>query len=264
MKVLLRVVLIVLVAVVGLEIGIKSTPRLASWTGGGRRATIPGIQSPVSGTVQPDWGGGRLSFPLGSAAGVVDSVRTASTDDPAKTQVWSGQTGGVVLRQKPGNDYALTLALPSPSRPGRTALFELPSSGHFRKELLPDEGDAEPPAPDIPLYPQSRCRMQVGRGTATFIGFYLTPDSVEAVRSFYVQTLSKLGWQRITTGDGRREMGPTGPLSPVSGHSVLETFRKRNDDRTVVVQLMKQDSATTRIGLVAMTSGDSPDRSERK
>jgi hypothetical protein len=89
--------------------------------------------------------------------------------------------------------------------------------------------------------------MQVGRGTACFVGFYLTPDSVEAVRSFYVQSLSRLGWQRVTAGR-------TG---------FLETFTKRNENRAVVLQLRKQDSMTTRIGLVATTSG-SPDRSERK
>jgi hypothetical protein len=89
--------------------------------------------------------------------------------------------------------------------------------------------------------------MQVGRGTATFIGFYLTPDSIEAVRSFYVQALGKLGWQRVAAA------------TP----GLLETFTKRNKDRTVVLQLRKQDSMTTRIGLVATTSG-SPDPGERK
>ncbi|MCX6844656.1 MAG: hypothetical protein NTX53_20525 [candidate division WOR-3 bacterium] len=271
MKVVLRVILTVLLVILGLEVGIKLTPGLASWTGAVPHSSflVPhpsflGPRSPVSPAAQPDWGGGRLSFPVGSATAIIDSVTTASAEDPPKTQAWSGQAGGVVLRQKSGTDYALTLALPTPGQPGRCGLFQLPSSDHFKRELLPAAKDAEAPAPDIPLYPQSSCRMQVGRGTACFVGFYLTPDSVEAVRSFYVRTLSKLGWQRITTGDGRRETGRTGPRSPVSGHSVLETFAKRNEDRTVVVQLRKQDSVTTRIGLVAMMSGGSPDRSERK
>lgn len=256
MQVLLRVILTVLLVILGLEVGIKLTPGLARF-GVGRAA--PATRN----SLQPDWGGGRLSFPLGSAAGIIDSVTAASAGDPAKTQVWSGQAGGVVLRQKSGNDYALTLALPAPGQPGRCGLFQLPSSDHFKKELLPGAEDAEAPAPDIPLYPQSSCRTQVGRGTACFIGFYLTPDSIEAVRSFYVRALSRLGWQRVA-GDGGRKTGRTGPRSPVSGHSVMETFAKRNEDRTVVVQLKKQNSVTTRIGLVAMTSGGSPDRSERK
>lgn len=249
MKVLLRVVLTLLLIVLGLEVGIKLTPRLASWTGDGRRETVSGRRSPVSPAraAQPDWGGGHLSFPASSAAGIIDSVRTASAEGPLKTQAWSGPAGGVVLRQKSGADYALTLASSAPGQPGRTALFELPSSGHFRKELLPGDGDAEAPAADIPLYPQSSCRTQVGRGTACFVGFYLTPDSVEAVRSFYVRVLSQLGWQRVNAGRP----------------GLVETFAKGNEDRTVVVQLRRQDPATTRIGLVAMTSG-SPDRSERK
>jgi hypothetical protein len=139
------------------------------------------------------------------------------------------------------------MAVASPGNPGRTALFEVPSSNHFRKELLPEDGDAEPPAADIPLYPQSRCRMQVGRGTACFIGFYVTPDSVEAVRSFYVRALGKLGWQRVVTGRP----------------GFLETFTKLSKDRSVIVQLRKQDPATTRIGLVATSSGR-PYGSERK
>jgi hypothetical protein len=145
-----------------------------------------------------------------------------------------------------GSDYALTLALPSPGQPGRSGLFELPSSGHFKKELLPGAADAEAPAADIPLYPRSSCRIQVGRGTACFVGFYTTPDSLEAVRSFYVRTLSRLGWERVTEDGGRKTE---------DGRRVLETFAKSNEDRTVVVQLRKQDSVTTRIGLVAMTSG---------
>jgi len=246
-KVLLRVVLIVLLAIVGLEIGIKLTPRLASWTGGVRPQTVSGLPSPVSRSAQPDWGGGRLSFSDHSAAGVVDSARMASKGDSSRTQTFSGSASGVLLRQKSDSDYALTMAVGSPGTSGRTALFEVPSSGHFRKELLPGDGDAEPPAADIPLYPQSHCRMQVGRGTACFVGFYLTRDSVEAVRSFYVRALSKLGWQRVAAGRA----------------GFLETFTRRNEDRTVILQLRKQDSITTRIGLVATTSG-SPDRSERK
>lgn len=247
MKVLLRVVLTVLLVVLGLEVGIKLAPSLAAWTGSGRRGAVSGLQSPISRAAQPDWGGGRISFSGHSATGVVDSVKMATPGDPLKTQTYSGRAAGVVLRQKSDSDYALTLAVPSARRPDRTALFEVPSTGHFRKELLPGEADAEAPAADIPVYPQSRCRMQVGRGTACFIGFYLTPDSVEAVRSFYVRTLSELGWQRVAAGRP----------------GVVETFTKRNGDRAVVVQLRKQDPATTRIGLVATASG-SFDPDERK
>jgi len=247
MNVLLRVALILLIAAAGLMVGITVAPRLASWTGDGRRGTVSGLRSPVSRAAQPDWGGGRLSFPAGPAARIVDSVKAASGADASKTRTYSGPVGGVILRQKPGGDYALTLAMPSPGRPGRTAVFELPSAGHFRKQLLPRAGEAEAPAADIPLYPQSSCRTQVGQGTACFVGFYLTPDSIEAVRSFYVRVLGKLGWQRVTAGRP----------------GLLETFAKRNEDRVVVVQLRKQDSVTTRIGLVATTSG-SGNRSERK
>jgi len=245
--VVLRVVLIVLLVVLGVEVGIKLTPSLASWTGRGGRGTVSGFQSPVSRGAQPDWGGGQLSFRDRSAADVVDSVRAVPDGDSSKTQTYVGPAGGVILQQKSDSDYALTMAVRSSGKSGRTALLEVPSSGHFRKELLPGDGDAEPPAADIPLYPQSRCRMQVGRGTACFVGFYLTPDGVEAVRSFYVQTLGKLGWQRVAVGRP----------------GFLETFTKRNQDRSVVVQLRKEDSVTTRIGLVATASG-SIDPSERK
>ncbi len=147
-------------------------------------------------------------------------------------------------------DYALTLTLPSSGQPSRSGLFELPSSAHFRKQLLPGAKDAEAPAADIPLYPQSSCRMQVGQGTVCFVGFYLTSDSLEAVRSFYVRVLSQLGWQRAMPSP----LAPL-PMGEGKGVRVLETFAKPNEDRTVVVQLRRQDSVTTRIGLVAMASG---------
>ncbi len=243
---LLRVVLILLLVFVAVKVGLMFAPRLARLGAG--RGTVPGVLSAGGiGAAQPDWGGGRLSVSDRSVASVVDSVRAASGGDSLKTQTYVGPRGGVVLRQKSDSDHAIAMAVPSPRRPNRSALLVVPSSNRFRKELLPEEGDAEPPAADIPLYSQSHCRMQVGRGTATFIGFYTTPDSVEAVRSFYVRALGRLGWQRVVAG----RPGP------------VETFTKRNEDRAVVVQLRKQDSATTRIGLVVTTSGN-PDRSERK
>jgi hypothetical protein len=200
-----------------------------------------------SGAAQPDWGGGRLSFAGYTPTGLIDSVKMASRVDQSRTQTFSGRRGGVLVQKKSDSDYALTMAVASPGNPGRTALFEVPSSNHFREELLPAAGDVQPPASDIPIYPQSCCRMQVGRGTACFVGFYVTPDSVEAVRSFYVRALGKLGWQRVVTGRP----------------GFLETFTKRNEDRSVVVQLRKQDPTTTRIGLVAASSGR-PYGSERK
>ena len=246
MKVLLRVVLTLLLVFVGVKVGIMFAPSLARLGAG--RGTLPGsLSAAEGGTAQPDWGGGRLSITDRSAASIVDSIRTAPGGNSSTTRTYSGPAGGVVLRHKSDSDYAITMAVPVPGQPGRAGLVEVPSSNRFRKELLPGAGDAEPPAADIPLYPQSRCRMQVGHGTACFVGFYLTPDSIEAVRSFYVRALGKLGWQRVTVGDARP----------------LETFTKRREDRAVVVQLRKQDSTTTRIGLVATTSR-SPDRSERK
>jgi hypothetical protein len=242
----LRVALIVLVVVVAVEVGVSFAPRLARLGAGS--GTTPQMMSAGRGAVaQPDWGGGRMSFADHTPAGLIDSVKMAAKGDPSRTQTYSGRTGGVLLQQKPDSDYSLAIAMASPNKPGRTALFEVPSSGHFQKELLPKQEDAEPPAADIPLYPQSQCRMQVGRGTACFVGFYLTPDSVEAVRSFYVRALSKLGWQRVAAGSA----------------GILETFTKRDADRAVVLQLRRQDSMTTRIGLVVTTSGN-PDGSERK
>jgi hypothetical protein len=225
-RVLLRVVLTVLLVVVALELGIKFAPALARF-GTGR--TTPATRNPQLATrnsLQPDWGGGGLG------RDVRGEMREAR--------------GGVVVQRKADGDYALTMALPSQGEPGRSGVFEVPSTGHFKKELLPETGDAEAPAADIPLYPQSSCRTQVGRGTACFIGFYLTPDSLEAVRSFYVRVLNGLGWQRVTE-DGSRESG-------VGSHG-LETFAKSNEDRAVIVQLRRQDSVTTRIGLVATGSG---------
>ena len=237
----LRVVLIALFAVVAVEVGVKFAPRLAtnrSPLTAHRSRPIAVSRQPSAVGSWPDWGGSQLSFANRSASGLIDSVKTASRDDWSRTQSFSGRTGGVLLRKKPGADYSLTMAMSSPRQPDRTALFDVPSTGRFRKELLPEDGDAEPPAADIPLYPQSRCRMQVGRGTACFIGFDLTPDSVEAVRSFYTSALSRLGWQRVVAD-------PPGPV---------ETFTKRNSDRAVVLQLRRQDSTTTRIGLVATSA----------
>jgi hypothetical protein len=234
LRVILRVVLILLVAVVAIEVGLRFAPRLAQLGASPRLMTAGG-----AGAAQPDWGGGRFSYASHSPTGLIDSVKMASRSDQSRTQTFSGRKSGVLVQKKSDSDYALTMALASPGKPGQTALFEVPSSNHFREELLPAAGDVQPPAPDIPVYPQSSCRMQVGRGTATFIGFYLTSDSVEAVRSFYVRALGKLGWQRVVTGRP----------------GFLETFTKRNQDRSVVVQLRKQDPATTRIGLVATRSG---------
>ena len=242
----LRVGLILLATLLVIGAGIALAPGLAPKLriAKGELRKAPGFLNSrltIHHSLQPDWGGGNLSFPAGSAAGIIDSFRTASGKDSLKMLTYSGQAGGAALREKSGGDYALALALPS------SGVFELPSTSHFRKQLLPGAGDAEAPAADIPLYPQSSCRMQVGQGTACFVGFYLSPDSVEAVRSFYVRVLNQLGWERITAG----RQGP------------METFAKRNEDRAVVVQLRKQDSVTTRIGLVVTTAGR-PDRNERK
>jgi hypothetical protein len=245
LRIVLRVVLVLLVALVAVEVGVKFAPRLAE-LGAGPGATRL-MSAGGNGAAQPDWGGGHVSFAVHTPAGLIDSVKTASKTDPSQTQTFSGRRGSVLVQHKSGSDYSLTMAVASPGKTGRTALFEVPSSNHFRKELLPTEDDAEAPASDIPFYPQSRCRMQVGRGTACFIGFYLTPDSVEAVRSFYVRALGRLGWQRV----------------PVDHPGRIETFTKRNKDRAVVLQLRRQDSTTTRIGLVVTTSG-SPDPTERK
>ena len=254
---LLRIVLTLFLVLAGLKVGIVLAPKLGIAKVGLRKA--PGFlnsQLTIYHSSQPDWGGGRLSFggvrghDLESNSGFGSCPRSGKLDVPP--------AGGVVVRKKPGRDYALTLTLSARGESGRTGRFELPSSSHFKEQLFP-EGmgtqfgimsplrTAEAPAADIPLYPQSSCRMQVGRGTACFTGFYLTPNSVEAVRSFYVRVLSQLGWQRVTADrDG-----------------LLETFAKCSEDRTVVVQLRKQDSVTTRIGLVAMTP-EIPDRNERK
>lgn len=197
--------------------------------------------------VGPDWGGGSLSFRAGSEAEILDSVRVAAGEDSLKTRVYAGPAGGAALREKSGGDHALALAMPSSAQPGQSGVFELPSTEHFREQLLPGARDAKAPAADIPIYPKSNCRMQVGRGTACFIGFYLTPDDVEAVRSFYVRALSRLGWQRVTS----------------DRQGFLEAFTKNSEDRTVAVQFRRQDSLMTRIGLVATTPGHH-DRSERK
>ncbi len=245
LKAVLRVALIVLVAVLVLEVGIKFGPRLARLGTG--RAMVPGTLRAGQGAAQPDWGGGRMSVSNRPASGVLDSVRMSSEENKQSEQTYNSPAGGVVLRKKSDSDYAVTMAMRSNRQPDKSAVFDLPSTGRFRKELLPGSGDAQQPASDIPLYPQSECRMQVGRGTACFIGFYLTPDNVEAVRSFYLRSLARLGWQRVAV----EQPGP------------IETFTKRNEDRAVILQLRKQDSTTTRIGLVATTSG-SAERSERK
>jgi hypothetical protein len=248
LKVLLRVVLTLLLVLVAVRVGIMAAPRLAQ---AGVRQTGPGMPSPLkageAGAMQPDWGGGRLSFSAATPSEVIDSVSRATREQSPEARSFSGAKGGVVVTQKPGGDYALTMAVPSPNRADRSAVVEVPSSRSFRRQLFPGPEDAEAPAPDIPIYPQSNCQTQVGHGTACFVGFYLTPDSIEAVRSFYVKALGRLGWERVTAG----------------GPGLLETFNKRNENRMVVVQLRKQDQTLTRIGVVAMGSG-SPVHSERK
>ncbi|UCG44101.1 MAG: hypothetical protein JSU73_05695 [candidate division WOR-3 bacterium] len=248
LKLVLRVVLTVLLVFVAVKVGVTLAPKLArAGVGQTGPATPSSMNAAKARAAQPDWGGARLSFPAAAPAEVIDSAKGAAEGDPANTRSYSGPEGGVLLTQKPGGDHALTMAVPSSDRPGRSAVLEVPSSRSFRRQLLPGPEDAEAPARDIPLYPKSRCRTQVGHGTACFVGFYLTPDSIEAVRSFYVRELSQLGWERVTAGS----LG------------LLETFTKTNEDRMVVVQLRKQDPASTRIGVVAMSSGR-PDRSERK
>ncbi|HTW91554.1 MAG TPA: hypothetical protein VMH22_07570 [bacterium] len=240
MKTLLRVFLTMLLVVLGFGVCLMFAPRLAqfeAWEG--RRMAASGSRAPTNGGAQPDWGGGHLS---------ADSSKLAALGKLSPA--------GVDLRQKPDKDYDLKLALPSSGESGSGGVFEVPSCNQFRKQLFPGAGDAEAPAVDIPLYPQSSCRMQVGQGTACFIGFYLTPDSIEAVRSYYVLCLKQLGWRRVTAGEPEVTAG-TRP------DSVLETFEKPDENRTVIVQLLKQDSRTTRIGLVAMNSCSS-DRNARE
>jgi hypothetical protein len=245
LKVVLRVVLTVLLVFVAVRVVVMLAPGLALF-GAGRGTATGMLGAGGAGVAHPDWGGGKLSVTDRSVASIVDSARKASKGNAAGTRVHGGRGVGVVLEPKPDSDYAITVAVPSPDQPGRTALFEVPSASHFRNELLPRERDVEAPARDIPVYPRSRCRAQVGRGTAYFVGFYVTSDSVEAVRSFYVEALGRLGWRRVP--------GRSGPV---------ETFAKQNEGRAVLLQLREQDSVTTRIGLVAMASGNS-NRSERK
>ena len=235
-----RIGLTVLLLLVGLTTGIGLAPRLARFGAGPNARGVP------AGVAQPDWGGGRLSFTERPAGRVIDSVRSEYGPDRSRTSSWSDRTTGVAVSRKPDADYALALVLPAPGEPGRSGLFELPSTDRFRKELFPGAGDAESPAPDVPLYPSSTCQMQVGRGTACFVGFYLTPDRPAAVRSYYLRALAQSGWQRVA-----------------GGGEYLETFTRPREGRTVVLQLREHDSAATRIGLVAMTSA-SPDRDERK
>jgi hypothetical protein len=250
---LLRIVLTLLLVLVGLELGIRFAPQLRIAKRELSKASgLLNSQLTIRRSLQPDWGGGSLSLPN-------DSARRADVrgHDPESNRGFgscpqSDNSGilakaGVAIRKKPGRDYALTMAVPVSGQPGRTGRFELPSANHFKTQILPGAGDAEAPAADIPLYPQSSCRMQVGQGTACFTGFYLTPDSIEAVRSFYVRALSRFGWRRVTADRA----------------GFLETFAKPNQNRTVVVQLRQQDSATTRIGLVATFTG-SPVQDERK
>jgi len=135
-------------------------------------------------------------------------------------------------------------------------VFDLPSSGRFRRELLPESKDAEAPAPDIPLYPGAECRTQVGKGTSCFVGFYLTTDSLETVRAFYVGRMGRLGWRRITAeACGQLETYTKhGPDRAVADGNPLPQSAGRgavSQGRVVVVHLKRQDSATTRIGLVA-------------
>ena len=245
-NVALRVVLIVILGIMVLRVGIALARRLSSaeptqMLANGLMANTP------CGESLPNWGGGSLSFPARSAEEIVDSVRNAADENSLTTQTYAGQGVGIVLKQKSDSDYALTLALSQSGQAGPTALFELPSSDQFKRQLFPDSAEVQAPAADVPLYPGSQCQTQFGLGTACFIGFYLTPDSIEAVRSFYVRALSQLGWQRVRCD----LQGP------------VETFAKSNGNRTVVVQLRTQDAITTRIGLIATTYGN-PDRNERK
>lgn len=190
-------------------------------------------------TTTPDWGGGHLSL--------ISRPTEQHPDSAAAARRRSLPAGGVSVRRLRDGDHSLAMALPAgcpatgTDGPSLTALFELPSSRRFRTQLLPGSRDAAAPAPDIPLYPGAVCRTQVGHGTACFIGFYLAPDSIAAVRSFYLRTLGRSGWRRVGTDDSGAVM----------------TFARPAEDRTVAVQLRRQGPATTRIGVVALNSNDS-------
>jgi hypothetical protein len=237
-------VLIALVAVLGLELGSRLGPGASDAQVKGQDAgcRMRDAESRSKKARQPDWGGGRLvTGGKRRPAGGVELRRIGTPPEiagrgqsPALEAPQPGTVPAISVMSQ--QDYSLSLAVSGTSEPGRAGLFEVASTARFRKELLPGTQEADAPAEDIPLYPGAGCRTQVGRGTACFVGFYLTPDSVEAVRSFYVQSLGRLGWDRMTPGS----------------RGVVETFAKPEQARTVVVQLRRQDQCLTRIGLVAM------------
>ncbi|MEO0108891.1 MAG: hypothetical protein ABIK62_06970 [candidate division WOR-3 bacterium] len=212
-----RVTLILLLAVIGIKLGAllmsrQSRRQAGTMSGVGRKNSDPrGSPSSFHHVEWPDWGGGQES-----------------------RIVNRGGKNPTVIRNDQADDYALTL--PLPAEQGQSRQFELPSTRHFREQLLPNAEDVKSPASDIPLYPAAKCRIQVGQGTSCFTGFYLTSDAIETVRSFYLRALGRLGWRRVTTG-------PHGPT---------ETLVKPDGSRSLVLQLRRQDSTTTRIGLVAL------------
>jgi hypothetical protein len=175
----------------------------------------------------------------------MDSVKASLMPGAGRTVALTREGMGIAIVQKPDSDYRFTMVFGGRNKTGPTAVFDMPAASDFRRQLFPDSGNTEVPDSDVPLYPGAECRAQFGLHTSTFIGFYLTPDSIAAVRAWYVRELQRRGWHRA-----RQER-----------ETNIEAFVKDRDRRSAIVNLrVDEGTAKTRIGLV-ISGPDAPARS---
>jgi hypothetical protein len=241
-----RILVIGLFALVTLRAGMVLVPRFVYSLHRAPPAALP-YGMPVPDTVSTKWGGGRLAMVDQTPAAATESLRRVLGGDSAGVRSYARGDFGVALAQRSDSDYHFALAMPAPGKTHRTMILDMARASQFRRQLLPDSSVVDTPCPDVPLYPGAECRMQVGRSSPSFIGFYLTRDSIEAVRTYYIRELGRRGWRRMV------------PKQP----GALEVFAKEKESRSVLVNLRRQDDSLTRIGLTVTSPAQTSELSRR-
>ena len=234
-----RIILIAGLAIVFLAVAPAVSDRLGFLSV--KRQTlvrVPGVSANVP--IAPAWGGAGLVNAEKSPAALIDSFKRSFGSDSGRVNAYTGSGFGIAFVRNPDSTQGLALALSAGGQAGRSLLLTMPDARQFGKQLFPDSTTTQQPCGDVPLYPGSACRMQIGAGGPNFIGFYLTPDSIEQVRRYYAQEMARRGWRRATR----------------PGLVNLEAFVKDDEQRSVLVNLrIEDDSSATRVGLVVSGPG---------